>query len=69
MMTDFDKISHAIGKIEGKLDAIEDRQKALCSKLENIEHTLTAHRLKVAGIAGSISALIAAAWQYFRGNH
>lgn len=68
-MTDFDKISHAIGKIEGKLDAIEKGQKAQWDKLEKIENTLTAHRLKVAGIAGSISALVAAIWQYFRGNH
>ena len=59
LMTEFDEISHAIGKIEGKLDAIEKTQRAQWEKLERIEQALTANRLKLAGLAGGISALIA----------
>ncbi len=68
-MTELDRVSHKLGRIEGKLEEIEKAQRAQWEKLEKIEQTLTAHRLKVAGIAGTISALVAAAWQYLRGNH
>ncbi len=66
-MTDFDKISHAIGKIEGKLEEMEKAQKAQWAKLERIEQILTAHRLKVAGLAGGISALIALISHWVKG--
>ncbi|HHD11902.1 MAG TPA: hypothetical protein ENK42_05620 [Deltaproteobacteria bacterium] len=68
-MTEFDKISHAIGRIEGKLDAIEEAQRAQWAKLEQIEETLTAHRLKMAGLASGVSAVVTTLWQWFRGNH
>lgn len=62
---EFDEISRAIGRIEGKLDNMSATQDEHREKLEKIEHTLTAHRIKVAGMASLVSAGIAAAYHFF----
>lgn len=67
-MSDFDEISRAIGRIEGKLEKVEQSQQDQWTKLDSIERTLTAHRLKMAGIAGTISAIIAMIYHFFKGN-
>lgn len=67
-MSDFDEISRAIGRIEGKLEKVEQSQGEQWTKLDTIEKTLTAHRLKVAGIAATISGGVAAAWHYLKGG-
>ena len=76
-MTEFDRVSHELGRIAGKLEEIEKAQKAqwekidrveqtLRTKLEKIEQTLTAHRIKVAGLAGGISVLITLLSQWLK---
>ena len=76
-MTEFDRVSHELGRIAGKLEEIEKAQKAqwekidrveqtLRVKLEKIEQTLTAHRIKVAGLAGGISVLMTLLLQWFK---
>ena len=77
-MTELDKVSHELGRIAGKLEEIEKTQKAqwekidkneqtLRTKLEKIEQTLTAHRIKMAGLAGGVSALIALISHWVKG--
>ncbi|MBI5560188.1 MAG: hypothetical protein HY883_02825 [Deltaproteobacteria bacterium] len=66
-MSDFDEISRAIGRIEGKLEKVEQSQNEQWKKLDKIENTLTAHRLKVIGISGTISAGVAAVYHLLKG--
>lgn len=67
-MSDFDEISRAIGRIEGKLEKVEGSQQAQWNKLDDIEKTLTSHRLKVAGLAALVSSAVAAMWHLIKGN-
>ena len=68
-MSEFDEISRAIGRLEGRLKGIEDKQDAHGKELTLVRETLTAHRLKVAGMASLISGGIAAAYHLLKGNH
>jgi len=65
-MTDFDEVSRVIGRVEGQLTALAENQNAQWKKLDSIEKTLTSHRLKVAGLSGLISLLVAGAISYFK---
>ena len=63
-MTEFDEISRAIGRIEGKLQHLTKSTQDQWKKLDGIERTLTNHRITVAGIAGGISLSVSlfASW-------
>lgn len=67
-MGDFDDISRAIGRIEGKQDAIIKSQGEQWTKLEGIEKDLTSHRIKTAGIAGTISLFVSGLVAWFKGG-
>jgi len=74
-----DELSRAIGKIEGAIDGLKDevqRQGIEAKnerirqgkKIDRIDATLTAHRLKVAGIAGTTSAGTIALWAWVKAH-
>lgn len=70
-MGDLDEVSLAIGRIEASQKSIEKSQEAQWTKLNNIDRTLTKHRITVAGIAGTVSLAISALVAWFKGgvNH
>ena len=72
-----DELSRAIGQIEGSIDGLKDEVRRQGTeakserirqgkKIDRIDATLTAHRLKVAGIAGTTSAGITALWLWLK---
>ena len=68
-MSEFDEMSRAIGRIEGKLETISDTQDVHRKKLEKIDATITNHRIKAAGLASLVSGAIAAMYHvFFKGN-
>lgn len=67
-MSDFDEMSRAIGRIEGKLEEMNKTQTTFGERLEKIDNRLTAHRLKTVGTASLISGGIAAAYHFLKGQ-
>ena len=70
-MGELDELSRTIGNLEGTLKSIEKSQEAQWDKLDSIDRTLTSHRIKTAGIAGTVSLIISSliAWLKGGGNH
>lgn len=54
-MTEFDEVSRAIGKIEGRMDNTDKSLAAIDAKLDKIDERLTNHRVKSAGVAGGVT--------------
>jgi FKBP-type peptidyl-prolyl cis-trans isomerase (trigger factor) len=76
-MSGLDELSRALGKIEGSVDGLKeevrrqgkeakDERIRQGKKIDRIDATLTAHRLKIAGIAGTVSAGMTALWLWIK---
>ena len=74
-----DQISRAIGQIEGSIEGLKEEVKRQGAdakserirqgkKIDRIDATLTAHRLKVAGIAGTTSAGMTALFLWLKAH-
>jgi len=57
-MADLDELSRTIGKIEGTIKAMAKKQERLCDKVDKIDDALTNHRVKIAAMAGGVSAIV-----------
>ncbi len=64
----FHEISRAIGRIEGKVEGLKESTDAQWDKLEAIESALTAHRIKTAGLATIVSAVVTGLVHLFKGG-
>lgn len=55
-MPELDEISRAIGRLESKVDGIQQDIKDQKKSIQRIDASLTKTRVKVAGIAGTTAA-------------
>ena len=58
MSGDLDETSLAIGRIEAGVKSLKEQNAAQWKKLDSIEKTLTAHRIKMAGFVAGVYMFI-----------